>query len=45
MCYGWIRHEPIFENVNVSVDQGKLVAVMGSHGSGKAKPARIQPRG
>ncbi|CAE6921301.1 lolD [Symbiodinium natans] len=36
MCYGWIRHEPIFENVNVSVDQGKLVAVMGSHGSGKA---------
>ena len=37
MFYGWMRHEPIFENVDASVDQGKLVAVMGSHGSGKAK--------
>eukprot|EP00437_Effrenium_voratum_P005659 CAMPEP_0181427244 /NCGR_PEP_ID=MMETSP1110-20121109/16071_1 /TAXON_ID=174948 /ORGANISM="Symbiodinium sp., Strain CCMP421" /LENGTH=824 /DNA_ID=CAMNT_0023550449 /DNA_START=48 /DNA_END=2522 /DNA_ORIENTATION=+ len=36
MFYGWMRHEPIFENVDASVDQGKLVAVMGSHGSGKA---------
>ncbi|CAE7530256.1 ABCB10, partial [Symbiodinium natans] len=39
MCYS--REKPIFTNVNVSVQQGQLVAVTGPHGSGKATLLRL----
>ncbi|CAK9021666.1 unnamed protein product [Durusdinium trenchii] len=36
MSFGWKEGgTPVFENVSVSVPQGKLVAVVGPHGSGK----------
>ncbi|CAE7412923.1 ABCB10 [Symbiodinium pilosum] len=36
VSYGWDPQKPIFKDVNISVPQGKLVAVMGAHGTGKA---------
>eukprot|EP00747_Dinoflagellata_sp_TGD_P173394 gnl/TRDRNA2_/TRDRNA2_211881_c0_seq1.p1 gnl/TRDRNA2_/TRDRNA2_211881_c0~~gnl/TRDRNA2_/TRDRNA2_211881_c0_seq1.p1 ORF type:complete len:267 (+),score=54.45 gnl/TRDRNA2_/TRDRNA2_211881_c0_seq1:59-802(+) len=36
MTYHHSEDEPLFRRVNLSISQGKLVAVMGSHGSGKA---------
>jgi len=35
VAFGYLSNNPVLKNVNLSAEQGKLVAITGSHGAGK----------
>merc|ERR1719421_1941423 len=39
--FGYVPKVPVLSNINVEVEQGKLVAIVGDHGSGKTTFLRL----